>query len=94
MPNLINPITVTIETNDELNAFQRMVEGTIEMEDDMFTDDAMMSPTTLRELATKSDTEIREYFSNISAKLYKRNTYLMALNSIDDKFRNAVNATR
>lgn len=75
-------MTTLILTAKDKSALIHSIEMSIDMLNDMGLDPMWMTPTSLRELATKSDEEIRKQFSINAEETFKNMEELAALQNL------------
>lgn len=88
MANPINTVTIKFNDNAPLLALQQALEMQMDMQSDMFTDEAFLQVKTVREMAQKSDDEIRAELSRRDKIVF---TNLDKILSLQDAI-NTVNA--
>jgi len=83
-------IDITLYNKREIEALMTSLEVQLDIADDTVLEELYVQPATIRELATKSDTEIKAFFKTMRGQINERVDHLLATERLLARVRNSI----
>ncbi len=83
-------IDITLYDKKEAEALQTSLEVQLDIADDTVLEELFVQPATIRELATKSDAEIKAFFKIMRDQTSERVNHLLATERLFTRLRNSI----